>query len=129
MRHSRTRNARWAAATVLAVGLLFSLATAAIGCEKKMDPKECDRIRGEAFKNVLNVAQPCANDGDCKEAEWPECRKPVNKKNFDALAEMNKQVTDGKCEQKTAECKDSPPVYCKQGLCVNREPGEIRDPE
>lgn len=101
---------------------LAVLAVFGASCEKKMPKDECDKIRGEAFQ-LLNKAQPCNSDADCREASYPECRKPVNMKNFDALGEMKKKTDEGKCEAKAAECKDSPPVYCKQGLCVNREPG------
>jgi hypothetical protein len=110
-----------AAVAMLSVSV-FSFAS----CEKKMEVAECDNLRSEGFK-ILNKAQPCGADGDCVEAVFPECRKPVNQKNFDLLAEMKKKTEDGKCEVKKAECKDSPPVYCKQGLCVNREPGRVEE--
>lgn len=129
MKLTRSRASRVAAAALLTVGTLFVLGTAAIGCEKKMDPAECDKIRSEAF-TLLGKGQPCGADADCKEAVWPQCRRPTNTKNFEALAEMQKKRADGKCEEKPAdECKDSPEVYCKQGLCVNRELGEVRDRE
>ena len=95
-------------------------------CEKKMPKAECDNHRAEGFK-ILNKAQPCGGDADCKEAVFPECRKPLNTKNFDLLDEMKKKTEEGKCETKPADCKDSPPVYCKQGLCVNREPGKLEE--
>ena len=129
MKPTRSRAPRVAAAALLAIGSVFVLGAAAVGCEKKMDPAECDKIKAEAF-TLLGKGQPCGTDADCKEATWPQCRRPTNLKNIEALAEMQKKRTDGKCEEKPAEeCKDSPEVYCKQGLCVNREIGEVRDRE
>lgn len=129
MKLTRSRAPRVAAAALLTIGAAFVLSTAAVGCEKKMDPAECDKIKAEAF-TLLGKGQPCGTDADCKEATWPQCRRPSNLKNIEALAEMQKKRTDGKCEEKPAEeCKDSPEVYCKQGLCVNREIGEVRDRE
>ncbi|MFO0555206.1 MAG: hypothetical protein U0271_42905 [Polyangiaceae bacterium] len=93
------------------------------GCgEKKMDPAECEKIRADAFK-LMNEGQTCNTDADCKEAAWPQCRRAISKKTFDALADMEKKVEAGKCDDKGYVCKDSPPVYCKQGLCTNRESG------
>lgn len=117
---------RWLACGALALTGAMVALFGAVGCEKKMDPAECDKIRGEAFE-LLNKGQPCATDADCKEASYPQCRRPVNAKNFASLGEMEKKTKDGKCEAKVEECKDSPPVYCKQGLCANREPGKIEE--
>jgi len=123
------RASRFAAVALLTGASALCLGALAIGCEKKMDPAECDKISQEAFA-LLGKAQPCGTDVDCKEATWPQCRRPSNVKNFDALAEMQKKRTDGKCEEKPKNaCSDSPEVYCKQGLCVNRELGEVRDRE
>lgn len=121
-----SRVARWLAGSVLVSGSLLLALTCAIGCEKKMDPAECDKIRADAFA-LLNKGQPCATDADCKEASYPQCRRPINAKNADELAAMEKKTKEGKCEAKAEECKDSPPVYCKQGLCANREPGKIEE--
>lgn len=108
---------------LLALGAVgFVGLVAAPGCEKKMEPEECDKVRGEAFQ-MLNKAQPCATDADCKQSEWPGCEKPVNGKTSDALKPLQTKFTEGKCEEKKIECRKPPPVYCKQGLCVHREPG------
>jgi hypothetical protein len=108
---------------VLAFSALGALALlVAPGCEKRMEPEECDKIRGEAFQ-MLNKAQLCATDADCKQSEWPGCEKPVNGKTSDALKPMQTSFTEGKCEEKKLECRKPPPVYCKQGLCVHREAG------
>ena len=34
------------------------------GCSNDMEPKECDKLRGEAF-DLLNKAQHCDTDKDC----------------------------------------------------------------
>ena len=95
---------------------------AAPGCEKRMEPAACDKLRGEAFQ-LLNKAQPCSTDGDCKQSEWPGCEKPVNLKTSDSLKPMQTSFSEGKCEEKKIDCRQPPPVYCKQGLCTHREPG------
>ena len=45
------------------------------GCSNKMDPKECDKLRGDAF-DLLNKAQFCNTDVDCKPSDWPGCCRP-----------------------------------------------------
>ena len=88
-----------------------------------MDPKECDKIRGEAFE-LLNKAQHCDTDADCQESEWPGCAKPLSKSVAGQIKPMKESFQKGKCEEpKTAPCREAPPVYCKQGLCVHREKG------
>jgi hypothetical protein len=105
----------------LAFALLFAAALTA-GCEDKMEPKECDKIRGEAFE-VLNKAQHCNTDADCRQSEWPGCAKPVSLTTFDKIKPMSDSYKTGKCEEPKVPCKDTPEVYCKQGLCVHREKG------
>jgi hypothetical protein len=92
------------------------------GCDNKMEAKECDKIRGEAFE-LVNVAQHCDADKDCRPSEWPGCSKPLSNASFDKIQPMRDKFTKGKCEEPKIDCKDSPPVYCKQGLCVHREKG------
>ncbi|HSO00856.1 MAG TPA: hypothetical protein VLS89_21340 [Candidatus Nanopelagicales bacterium] len=104
------------AAPVALAALLFALA----GCENKMDPKECDTIRGEAFE-LLNKAHHCSTDADCRPSDWPGCEKPLSNANFDKIKPMAEKFKAGKCEEPKVDCKPSPEVYCKQGLCVNRE--------
>ncbi len=108
-----------AALALATMGLL----TVAPGCEKKMEPEECDKVRSEAFA-LLNKAHHCAADADCRQSAWPGCQKPINNKNFDVIKPMQEKFTQGKCEEpKGIECKDPPESYCKQGLCVHREKG------
>ncbi|HEY4116362.1 MAG TPA: hypothetical protein VGM56_00850 [Byssovorax sp.] len=109
---------------VLAAAALTTIAAApfAVGCSSSMEPKECDKIRGEAFE-LLNKAQHCDSDADCRQSEWPGCAKPLSNKTFDTLKPMKDSFTKGKCEEPKIECKEPPTVYCKQGLCVHREKG------
>jgi hypothetical protein len=100
--------------TLLLVALLAGCGT--------LDPKECDQIRGEAFE-LLNKAQHCNNDGDCRQSEWPGCSKPVSNATHDKIKPMSDKFTAGKCEEPKTECKEPPESYCKQGLCVHHEKG------
>src|SRR5262245_49725647 len=98
-----------------------SIALVSIACSK-LDQKECDKIRGDAFE-ILNKAQHCSVDADCRQSEWPGCPKPLSNKTFDQLKPMGDQYKKGQCEEPKVECKPPPEVYCKQGLCVHREKG------
>ncbi|MCC6556176.1 MAG: hypothetical protein IT372_24715 [Polyangiaceae bacterium] len=91
-------------------------------CESKMDPKECDKLRGDAF-DLLNKAQHCNDDGDCHQSDWPGCAKPLSNATLDKIKPMADQFNQGKCEEPKVECREPPEVYCKQGLCVHRERG------
>jgi hypothetical protein len=107
-------------AALLAAAPLALVAFA--GCDNKMEAKECDKLRGEAFE-LVNVAQHCDADKDCRPSEWPGCSKPLSNTSFDKIEPMRDKFTKGKCEEPKIDCKDAPPVYCKQGLCVHREKG------
>jgi hypothetical protein len=91
------------------------------GCEKKLEKEQCNLVRKKAF-DLRNEAQPCSTDQDCVNSVWPDCHGSPNKKTFDAITPIQKEFTDGKCEEPKADCK-VPEVYCKQGLCVVREKG------
>lgn len=106
----------------LSVGLLPLLLALLAGCESKMEPKECDKIRGDAFE-MLNKAQHCNADPDCHQSEWPGCAKPVSQSTLDQLKPMAESYKKGKCDEPKIECKAPPESYCKQGLCVHRELG------
>jgi hypothetical protein len=105
-----------------AVALGVSSLVLSFGCKGKLEQKECDKLRGQAF-DLLNKAQPCAVDTDCKQSEWPGCEKPSNQKTADAIAPLKQQFTEGQCTEAAQECRKAPQVYCKQGLCVHREVG------
>ena len=114
------RSIRWplaalslaAAATLLGAG----------GCSNSMDPKDCLQVRSDAFE-LLNKAQHCNNDGDCRQSDWPGCAKPVSIESFDKIKPMKDAITKGKCVETKQDCREPPEVYCKQGLCVHREKG------
>jgi hypothetical protein len=110
----------FAALVCLAAAPLALVALA--GCDNKMDTKECDKLRSESF-DLVNVAQHCDADKDCRPSEWPGCSKPLSNASFDKIQPSRDKFTKGKCEEPKIDCKESPPVYCKQGLCVHREKG------
>ena len=92
------------------------------GCNSSMDPKECIQLRVDAFE-LLNKAQHCNSDADCRQSEWPGCAKPLSMASNEKIAPMREAFTKGKCEEAKADCREPPPVYCKQGLCVHRDKG------
>lgn len=92
------------------------------GCSNNMDPKECGKLREDAFE-LLNKAQHCNNDADCRQSDWPGCAKPLSMASHEKIKPMHDGFTKGKCEEAKADCREPPPVYCKQGLCVHREKG------
>jgi hypothetical protein len=107
----------------LSLAAAFALALPLTGgCSNEMDPKECDKIRGEAF-DLLNKAQHCDTDKDCVQSDWPGCAKPLSNATADKIGPMKAAYQKGKCAEPASECKEPPPVYCKQGLCVHREKG------
>jgi hypothetical protein len=101
------------------LALALSLIALFSGCGK-LEPKECDKLRGDAFE-LLNKAHHCKNDLDCRQSDWPGCAKPISNEDYDKIKPMSDQYTEGKCEEPKVECKPAPDVYCKQGLCVHRE--------
>jgi hypothetical protein len=106
-------------ATLPAVALIIA---AFFGCSNKMESKECDKLRGEAFE-LLNKAQHCNTDADCRQSEWPGCAKPVSNATWDTIKPMSEKYKQGQCEEPKIDCKQPPVSYCKQGLCVHRELG------
>ena len=54
------------------------------GCDSKMEPKECDKLRGDAFE-MVNKAQHCNTDVDCRQSEWPGCAKPISNATSDKI--------------------------------------------
>lgn len=109
------------AAALVAAGALVALA-ALPGCENKMEPEQCDKLRADAFQ-ILNKAHHCAADSDCRQSSWPGCQKPINNKDHDAIQPLADQYEQGKCEEPKVDCTEPPESYCKQGLCVHREKG------
>ena len=114
---SRPARAALALAAVLALALPLSS-----GCSNNMEPAQCNTIRSDAF-DILNKAQHCNDDKDCRQSEWPGCAKPLSLASFDKIHPMKEGYQKGKCAEPASDCKEPPPVYCKQGLCVHREKG------
>jgi hypothetical protein len=85
----------------------------------KMSPEECKKLRDGAFE-LINVANMCSADAECKPSEWPGCAKPVNAQNYDKMHGMMESFRKGKCEEKPPECKPVPPVFCQEGICAFR---------
>jgi hypothetical protein len=111
---------RLACALALACAAFAVFAVA--GCENKLEAKECDKLRGEAF-DLVNKGQQCNNDADCRQSEWPGCERAITNATYDKIKPMADQFKTGKCEEPKMECRKPPEAYCKQGLCVHREKG------
>ncbi len=117
VRHAWT--AFWLGALPLGAPVLVAFAG---GCSNNMDPKECLSLRSDAFE-LLNKAQHCNNDSDCRQSDWPGCSKPLSNETFGKIKPMKEKFQKGKCEEQKDTCREAPEVYCKQGLCVQREKG------
>ncbi len=108
--------------------LLATLALAAFAipmwgaCSNTLEPKECLKLREDAFE-LLNKAQHCNTDADCRLSDWPGCAKPLSMATYDKIKPMKAASAKGKCEEAKIDCREAPEVYCKQGLCVHREKG------
>jgi len=113
---ARAQRHSWLVAVAVLVG-----AVGVGGCGK-LDEKECNKIRGEAF-DLINKGQQCNDDRDCRQSDWPGCARAVSGTTWDKVKPMADAYTKGKCEEPKIECKEPPPSYCKQGLCVHREKG------
>jgi hypothetical protein len=96
----------------------FAVVLAVSACSK-MSPEDCTKLRDQAFE-LINTANVCTADPECKASEWPGCSKPVNVQSFDKMHGWMESFKKGKCEEKPAQCKPSPPVYCQEGLCAFR---------
>ena len=93
-----------------------------VGCSNKLEPKECDGLRGKGF-DLINAAQHCNADADCSQSAWPGCARAVNAKTAAEVAPLADKFKQGQCEEPKMQCKAPPDAYCKQGLCVHREKG------
>jgi hypothetical protein len=108
--------------TPLALVVLALLGALAGACSSKLDDKECAKLRGDAFE-LLNKGQQCNTDQDCRQSDWPGCAKPISNANWDKIKPWADTYKKGQCDEPKIECKEPPPSYCKQGLCVHREVG------
>jgi hypothetical protein len=96
----------------------FPLVLVTLTSCSKLDPKECKKLRDNAFE-LINSASMCTADPECKESEWPGCAKPINVASFDKIHAMMETFTKGKCEEPPkAKCQEpTPKVYCQEGIC------------
>ncbi len=106
----------------LALAALGALVFSTGGCSNNMEPAQCLQVRSDAF-DLLNKAQHCNNDGDCRQSDWPGCAKPESVESHEKIKPMKESFQKGKCEEAKQDCREPPEVYCKQGLCVHREKG------
>jgi hypothetical protein len=113
---------RWLRSTLAPVAVCALSAPLWGGCSNSLDKNECLKIRSDAFE-LLNKAQHCNNDADCRQSDWPGCPKPLSQETYGKIRPMKEAFTKGKCEDPKADCREPPEVYCKQGLCVHREKG------
>jgi hypothetical protein len=96
---------------------LFPVVFVALTACGKMDPQECKKLRDSAFE-LINTANMCTADPECKESEWPGCSKPINVTSFDKIHGMMETFVKGKCEEPPkANCQKAPKVYCQEGIC------------
>jgi hypothetical protein len=116
--------AHWLRCSLASLALSAMALPLGFGCSNNMDPKECEKLREDAFE-LLNKAQHCNNDSECRQSDWPGCPKPLSNETRDKTKPMKDSFFKGKCEEKKIDppCREPPEVYCKQGLCVHREKG------
>jgi hypothetical protein len=108
---------------------LFPLAAViwlAPGCS--MDPKECAKLRADAFE-LINAPSSCNADQDCRATEWPPgCPKPINQANFEKIRKFREAAQKGKCVETPISCGHPPaPLYCQEGLCAFKYKNPPRD--
>ena len=113
---------RWLRLSLAPLALAALAAPLWSGCSSNLEPNECLKIRVDAFE-LLNKAQHCNNDTECRQSDWPGCAKPVSMETHGKIRPMKESFTKGKCEEKKEDCREPPEVFCKQGLCVHREKG------
>lgn len=99
-----------------------TLPLAILACSK-MDPKDCAKLRESSFE-LINTANNCSTDADCRPTEWPGCGRPVSTQNFEAIHRSMESFRKGKCEEKPVTCKPPPPTYCAEGICAFRYKGQ-----
>ena len=102
--------------------MLFVGSALTLGCETKMVMQACDKLRGDAFE-LLNKAQHCNTDADCRQSDWPGCAKPESLATYDKIKPMAEAYKKGNCDEPKIPCGESPVSYCKQGLCAHKEKG------
>lgn len=124
---SPARSGRLFRVAAAGAALVATVALGAAGCSSKMEEKECTKLKIEAF-DIVNKAQHCNNDTDCRGSTWPDCAKPLSEASAAEIKKRADAYYAGKCEEAKLDCKDDTPIYCKQGLCVRKEKGASETP-
>jgi hypothetical protein len=88
-------------------------------CSNKMDPKDCAKLKEAAFE-VVNQANVCSSNADCKPSTWPGCPKPLNPANTDKVKASMDAFQKGQCEEGKMNCPPPPASYCQEGICAFR---------
>lgn len=114
-----------AAAAFALCSATFVFGTA--GCSSKMEDKDCTKLKIESF-DVINKAQHCNGDADCKSSSWPDCGKPLSTQNAGEIKQKGDAFHAGQCEETKTDCTDTTAIYCKQGLCARKEKGAPENP-
>jgi hypothetical protein len=118
----RMISARWLRLSLASLALAALALPAFGGCSNSMDPKDCMKLREDAFE-LVNNAQHCNSDADCRQSDWPGCARPLSQETYGKVKPMKESFAKGKCQETKPDCREPPEVYCKQGLCVHREKG------
>src|SRR5215468_9167383 len=100
---------RWLRSTLAALSACALAAPLWGGCSNSLDKNECLKIRAEAFE-LINKAQHCNNDADCRQSDWPSCPKPVSMETYGKVRPMKETFTKGKCEDTKDQCREAPEV-------------------
>ena len=103
-----------------ASALLSTLVLIAGACgKKKLEPNECNQVRGKAFA-VLNEAANCKSDKDCLASSWPGCAHEANQDMLDRLKPIKDEFEAGGCAETKQDCPKTPDVFCNQYVCEKR---------
>ncbi len=78
------RPARAALALLAVLGLALPLSS---GCSHGLEPEQCEKFRSDSF-DIINKAQHCNDDKDCRQSEWPGCAKPLSNESFEKIKAM-----------------------------------------
>ncbi len=105
-------------ATFLAVVVVFTGIAVSCG-KKKLEPNECNQVRGKAFA-VLNEAAACKTDNDCLTSSWPGCAREATQDMLDRVKPVKDEFDSGACAEPKQDCPQTPEVYCNQFVCEKR---------
>ena len=103
-----------AGAVLFAVVLSASVPT---GCRPTTAANSLGRVRALEQSAALQRGRGLFSK---RMARLPEVHEPSLPRKIKPLQDSFQK---GKCDEPKSECREPPPVYCKQGLCVQREKG------